>query len=39
VDASRLMKTDGADKSPVGDTSKEAGRKLNRRVEIELAVR
>jgi outer membrane protein OmpA-like peptidoglycan-associated protein len=39
VEASRLMATDGGPNNPVGDNKKAAGRTLNRRVEIELAVR
>jgi outer membrane protein OmpA-like peptidoglycan-associated protein len=39
VDASRLTVTDGGPNNPVGDNKKAAGRTLNRRVEIELAVR
>jgi outer membrane protein OmpA-like peptidoglycan-associated protein len=38
VEASRLTVTDGGANNPVGDNKKAAGRKLNRRVEIELAV-
>lgn len=39
VEASRLTLTDGADNNPAGDNATAAGRKLNRRVEIELSVR
>ncbi len=39
VEASRMTITDGGANNPVGDNKKAAGRKLNRRVEIELAVR
>ena len=39
VEASRLTITDGGANNPVGDNKKAAGRTLNRRVEIELAVR
>jgi OOP family OmpA-OmpF porin len=39
VEASRLTVTDGGANNPVGDNKKAAGRTLNRRVEIELAVR
>lgn len=39
VEASRLTVTDGGPNNPVGDNKKAAGRKLNRRVEIELSVR
>jgi len=39
VEASRLTVTDGGPNNPVGDNKKAAGRTLNRRVEIELAVR
>jgi outer membrane protein OmpA-like peptidoglycan-associated protein len=38
VEASRLTVTDGGPNNPVGDNKTAAGRKLNRRVEIELAV-
>jgi outer membrane protein OmpA-like peptidoglycan-associated protein len=38
VEASRLTVTDGGPNNPVGDNKKAAGRTLNRRVEIELAV-
>jgi outer membrane protein OmpA-like peptidoglycan-associated protein len=36
IDASRLMTTDGGTNNPVADNKTEAGRKQNRRVEIEL---
>ncbi len=39
VDSSRLKTTDGGTNNPVGDNKKEAGRNLNRRVEIEITVR
>jgi outer membrane protein OmpA-like peptidoglycan-associated protein len=39
VDSSRLKVTDGGTNNPVGDNKKEAGRALNRRVEIEITVR
>jgi outer membrane protein OmpA-like peptidoglycan-associated protein len=39
AEASRLTVTDGGPNNPVGDNKKAAGRTLNRRVEIELAVR
>ncbi len=39
VEASRLTVTDGGPNNPVGDNKKAAGRTLNRRVEIELAVK
>ncbi len=38
VESSRLNITDGGANNPVGDNKKAAGRKLNRRVEIELSV-
>jgi outer membrane protein OmpA-like peptidoglycan-associated protein len=38
VEASRMTTTDGGANNPVGDNKKAAGRKLNRRVEIELSV-
>jgi outer membrane protein OmpA-like peptidoglycan-associated protein len=38
VEASRLSVTDGGINNPVGDNKKVAGRKLNRRAEIELSV-
>jgi len=38
VEESRLTITNGGADNPVGDNKKSAGRKLNRRVEIELAV-
>jgi outer membrane protein OmpA-like peptidoglycan-associated protein len=38
VDVSRMTVTDGGANDPVGDNSKASGRKLNRRVEIELTV-
>ena len=39
VESSRLTITDGGANSPVGDNKTAAGRKLNRRVEIELTAR
>lgn len=39
VDSSRMTITNGGANNPVGDNAKAAGRKLNRRVEVELAVR
>ncbi len=39
VDSSRLKITDGAANNPVGDNKTVAGRRLNRRVEIELTAR
>jgi outer membrane protein OmpA-like peptidoglycan-associated protein len=39
VEVSRLTVTDGGPNNPVGDNKKPAGRTLNRRVEIELAVK
>jgi outer membrane protein OmpA-like peptidoglycan-associated protein len=39
VETSRLKITDGGTNNPVGDNKNEAGRKLNRRVEIEITVR
>jgi outer membrane protein OmpA-like peptidoglycan-associated protein len=38
VEASRLTITNGGANNPVGDNKKAAGRKLNRRAEIELSV-
>jgi len=38
VESSRLTITDGGANNPVGDNKKAAGRKLNRRVEVELSV-
>jgi outer membrane protein OmpA-like peptidoglycan-associated protein len=39
VEESRLTITDGGSANPIGDVKKAAGRKQNRRVEVELAVR
>jgi outer membrane protein OmpA-like peptidoglycan-associated protein len=39
VEASRLMITNGGTNNPVSQKTTEAGRALNRRVEIELSVR
>jgi len=39
VETSRMTITDGGPNNPVGDNTKAAGRTLNRRVEIELAVK
>ncbi len=39
VDASRLTVTDGDGKNLIGDVKTAAGRKMNRRVEIELSVK
>jgi len=39
VDPSRLTTTDGGTSNPIGDNSTADGRRLNRRVEIELTVR
>lgn len=39
VEASRLTITNGGANNPVGDNKTPAGKKLNRRVEIELTVR
>jgi len=39
VESSRLTVTNGGANNPVGDNKKAAGKKLNRRVELELTVR
>ncbi len=39
IDSSRMTITDGHANNPVADNAKAAGRRLNRRVEIELAIR
>jgi outer membrane protein OmpA-like peptidoglycan-associated protein len=39
VEESRLTITDGGGANPIGDAKQSAGRKQNRRVEVELAVR
>jgi outer membrane protein OmpA-like peptidoglycan-associated protein len=39
VEASRLTITNGGINNPVGDNKKASGRTLNRRVEIELAIK
>jgi outer membrane protein OmpA-like peptidoglycan-associated protein len=39
IAASRIIITDGGTNNPVGDNKTDAGRRLNRRVEIELSVR
>jgi outer membrane protein OmpA-like peptidoglycan-associated protein len=39
IDPSRISVADGGAANPIGDNKTEEGRKLNRRVEIELVVR
>ena len=39
IAASRMIITDGGTNDPIGDNKTDAGRRLNRRVEIELSVR
>jgi OOP family OmpA-OmpF porin len=39
VESSQLTVTNGGSNNQVGDLSTSAGRRLNRRVEIELSVR